>query len=164
MYLEQAGWFFRSVTPEQIMGENFPEYYHTHIPTDDKPHQLALLFVVFTIGALVDLNQVPGNTEAECFHHVARAAICLRSVIEKPSFETIQALHLLSIYNALSGNELAGQETSMETTWSLVSLAAHLSHTVCLYIMTGSAVMVFTIHCTSLGYVSIFGRNGNHPN
>ena len=164
IYLEQAGWLFRSVTPEQIMDEIFPEYYHTPIPTDDKPHQLALLFLVFAIGALVDLNQVPGNTEAECFHHVARAAICLRSVIEKPSFETIQALHLLSIYNALSGNELAGQETSMETTWSLVSLAAHLSHTVCLYIMTGSAVMVFTIHCTSLGYVSIFGRNGNHPN
>ncbi|KIM59951.1 hypothetical protein SCLCIDRAFT_26905 [Scleroderma citrinum Foug A] len=128
-YLEQAGWFFRSVTPEQIMGENFPEYYHTHIPTDDKPHQLALLFVVFAIGALVDLNQAPGNTEAERFDRVARAAMCLRSVIERPSFETIQALHLLSIYNAMSGNESAGRETSMETTWSLVSLAAHPSHT-----------------------------------
>ncbi|KIM50872.1 hypothetical protein SCLCIDRAFT_751043 [Scleroderma citrinum Foug A] len=111
------------------MDEIFPEYYHTSIPTDDKPHQLALLFLVFAIGALVDLNQALGNTEAEHFHHVARAAMCLRSIIEKPSFETIQALHLLSIYNALSGNELAGQETSMETTWSLVSLAAHLSHT-----------------------------------
>ena len=85
------------------------------------------------------------------------------NLIEKPeSFETIQALRLLSIYNALSGNELAGQETSVETTWSLVSLAVHLSHTVCLSIMTGFALMVFTIHCTSLGFVSVFGRNGNH--
>ena len=156
-YREQAGWLFQSVTPEQIMGEIFPEYYHTPIPTDDKPHQqVALLFLIFAIGTLVDLNQAPENTEAERFHHVARAAICLRSVIEKPSFETIQALHLLSIYNAMSGNELAGQETSVETTWSLVSLAAHLSHTVCLSIMTGSTLMVFTIHCTSLGFVSIF--------
>lgn len=162
-YLEQAGWLFQSVTPEQLKDEVLPEYYHEPIPTDDKPHQLALLFLVFAIGALVDLNQAPGNAEAERFHHVARAAICLRSVIEKPSFETIQALHLLSIYNALSGNELAGQETSMETTWSLVSLAAHLSHTVRLFIMTGSAFMVFTIHCTSLDFVSIFRRNGNQP-
>ena len=96
----------------------------------------SLLFLVFAIGALVDLNQAPGNTEAELFHLVARAAMCLRSVIEKPSFEAIHALHLLSIYNAVSGNKLAGQETNVET-WSLVSLAVHLSHTVCLSIMTG---------------------------
>ena len=84
------------------MDEIFPEYYHTPIPTDDKPHQLALLFLVFAIGALVDLNQAPGNTEAERFDRVACAAMCLRSVIERPLFETIQALHLLSIYNAMS--------------------------------------------------------------
>ena len=163
-YLEQASWIFQSVTPEQIKDEILPEYYHTPIPTDDKLHQLALLFLVFAIGALVDLNKTPENADAEHFHRVARAAMCLRSVIERPSFETIQALHLLSIYNAMSGNELAGQKTSMETTWSLVSLAAHLSHTVCLSIMTASALMVFTIHYTSLGFVSILGCNGSQPN
>ncbi|KAL4061907.1 fungal-specific transcription factor domain-containing protein [Scleroderma citrinum] len=133
-YLEQAGWLFRGVSREQIMDELLPVYYFEgiiRIPTEDtNPHHLALVFLIFAIGALVDLRQAPGNAEAEHYHHVARAAICLQSVMEKPSLETIQALHLLSIYNALSGNELSGKETSMETTWSLVSLAAHLSHTV----------------------------------
>ena len=133
-YLERAAWLFRSVPPDQIKDEILPEYYHTLGPAKDKPHQVALLFLVFAIGALVDLYREPGSTEAERYHHVARAAICLQSVMERPSVETIQALHLLSIYNALSGNVLAGRETSMETTWSLFSLAAHLSHTVCTYI------------------------------
>ena len=60
------------------MDEVLPEYYHATIPMDDKPHQLALLFV-FAMGALVVLNQAPGNAEAEGFHHVARAPICLQS-------------------------------------------------------------------------------------
>ena len=153
-YLEQAAWLFRSVPPDQIKDEIFPEYYHTLGPAEDKPHQLALLFLVFAIGALVDLYQEPGNTEAERYHHVARAAICLQSVMEKPSVETIQALHLLSIYNALSGNELAGQETSMETTWSLVSLAAHLSHTVCIFVMTESFFVLFTVRLIAPDWAS----------
>lgn len=55
--------------------------------------------------------------------------MALQSVLEKPSIVTIQLLHLLSIYNAMSGVDFQS-DTSMETTWSLVTLAAHLSQTV----------------------------------
>ncbi|KAG6335793.1 hypothetical protein ID866_3289 [Astraeus odoratus] len=136
-YLEQAGWLFRSVTKDQVMKELLPLYYSNGIANLSKeetnPHKLGLVFLIFAIGALVDLQQVPQNAEAEHFHQLARAAICVQSVMEKPSLETIQALHLLSIYNAVSGNELSGKETSMETSWSLVTLAAHLSHTIGLH-------------------------------
>ncbi|KAF8448743.1 fungal-specific transcription factor domain-containing protein [Boletus edulis BED1] len=133
-YCEQAGWLFRGVSKDQIMDELLPIYYSNGPPkaTDENKscHELALLFLVFAIGALVDLTQDPGNAEAEHYHQIARAAICLQPVLEKPSLVTIQALHLLSIYNAMSGNELSGKETSMETTWSLIVLAAHLAQTV----------------------------------
>jgi hypothetical protein len=116
------------------------------------PHDLALLFMVFAIGALV-MPEEPGadglegllptklassssstpahtrNALGEHYHQVARAAIALQPVLEKPSIVTIQTLHLMSIYNAMSGSDLRS-ETSMEMTWSLITLAAHLSMTV----------------------------------
>ena len=120
------------------MDELLPIYYSNGPPkaTDDNnsAHDLALLFLVFAVGALVDLTQDPANKEAEHYHQIARAAICLQPVLEKPSLVTIQAIHMLSIYNAMSGNELSAKETetNMETTWSMIVLAAHLSQTVCL--------------------------------
>lgn len=136
-YFEQASWLFRSVSQEQVTEELLPIYYTNSTATaPDEPkraHELGLLFLVFAIGALVDVTQDISNHEAEHYHQLARASICLQPVLEKPSVITIQALHLLSAYNAMSGNELAAKETSMETTWSLVILAAHLSQTIGLH-------------------------------
>ncbi|KAI6165523.1 hypothetical protein EDD17DRAFT_1447257, partial [Pisolithus thermaeus] len=132
-YLEQATPLFQSVSEDQISSELLPAYYANGVPHAQQaknPHQLALLFLVFAIAALLSPNQEPGNVEAECYHKVACIAIRLRSVMEKPSLETIQALHLLSIYNTVSGDELVGKETSMETSWSLVAMAAYLANTV----------------------------------
>jgi hypothetical protein len=136
-YFEQASWLFRSVSQEQVMDELIPMYYSnsTAMPPDESKgvHELGLLLLIFAIGALVDLTQQASNSEAEHYHQLARASICLQPVMEKPSLVTIQALHLLGAYNAMSGNELAGKDTSMETTWSLVILAAHLSQSIGLH-------------------------------
>ncbi|KAJ7699214.1 hypothetical protein B0H17DRAFT_1049209 [Mycena rosella] len=98
------------------------------------PHDLALLFMVFAIGALVAGGGGDG-AEAEHLHQIARAALALQPVLEKPSLVTIQALHLLSIYNAMASAPGAPEdaETSMEMTWSLITLAAHLSQTIGLH-------------------------------
>ncbi|KAI5987121.1 fungal-specific transcription factor domain-containing protein [Pisolithus albus] len=132
IYVEQASWLFQSVSHNQILLELLPAYYvngASHVTqAGENPHRLGLLFLVFAIGALLDPSQDPGNKEADLYHEAAHASICLQSVMEKPTLETIQALHLLSVYNAVSGNEVAGKETSVETSWSLVTLAAHLAH------------------------------------
>jgi hypothetical protein len=136
-YLDQAAWLFRGVGRLQLIEEMLPVFYKQSLSYSSEdlegysgPHDLALLFMVFAIGALVDLRQDPANPEAEHYHQIARAAICLQPVLEKPSLVTIQTLHLLSIYNAMSSNEVGSNETSMETTWSLITLATHLSQTV----------------------------------
>ncbi|KIK95062.1 hypothetical protein PAXRUDRAFT_827363 [Paxillus rubicundulus Ve08.2h10] len=136
-YCEQAAWIFRGVSREQIMEELLPRYYSKGSlkATDGTKHthDLALLFLIFAMGALVDLKQLSGNSEAEHYHQIARAAIYLQPVLEKPSVETIQALQLLGLYNAMSGNELNSEDASMETTWSLIIMAAHLSQTMGLH-------------------------------
>ncbi|KAF5347063.1 hypothetical protein D9758_011653 [Tetrapyrgos nigripes] len=117
---------------------------------------------------------------ADHYHQLAQAALSLQPVLEKPSIVTIQVLHLMSIYNAMAGNEVRRddgedgddvdderggrsrsrkgrgksksvgreksrgrdgksrrrrkdddiKEASMEMTWSLLTMAAHLSQTV----------------------------------
>ncbi|KAJ8509272.1 hypothetical protein ONZ45_g8546 [Pleurotus djamor] len=94
------------------------------------PHAYALLFSLFAVGSLVETDPVPG--EAEHLHQISMAALGLQSVLEKPSIVTIQALHLLSIFNAMSGADLVN-DTSMEMTWSLIYLAAHLSQSIGLH-------------------------------
>ncbi|KAG6827191.1 hypothetical protein H0H92_012838 [Tricholoma furcatifolium] len=93
-------------------GQSPPQPSHSHSHSHPQPHSQPQ---TPTPGALADH-----------FHHLSTAALALQPVLEKPSLVTIQTLHLLSIYNAMSGSDLKN-ETSMEVTWSLVTLAAHLS-------------------------------------
>ncbi|KAL0954257.1 hypothetical protein HGRIS_005385 [Hohenbuehelia grisea] len=132
-YFDQAGWLFRGVTKEQLLDEMLPAIYHKstmpYAMTDDYagPHDLSLLFTVMAVGSLVESEPIAG--EAEHFHQLSQIAICLQPVLEKPSIVTIQTLHLMSIYTAMSGTDLTS-ETSMEMSWSLIYLATQLSQTV----------------------------------
>lgn len=133
-YFEQVSWIFRGVTRTQLVDDMLPVIYQHQPPPPGEdyssPHDLALLFIVFSVGALVQPE--PSNAEAEHFHQLARAALTIQPVLEKPSIVTIQTLHLMSIYNAMSGSDLKS-ETSMEVTWSLITLASHLSQTIGLH-------------------------------
>jgi hypothetical protein len=169
-YCEQAAWIFRGVSTEQIMEELLPTYYPNGpleaVDKTEHAHDLALLFLIFAMGALVDLGQQSGNEEAEHYHQIARAAIYLQPVLEKPSIVTIQALHLLGLYNAMSGNELNAEDASMETTWSLVILAAHLSQTVRPYSLMVNFFILLIFSFTRSDFVSIYliKRGRDDPN
>jgi len=119
------------VTRTQLVDDMLPAIYRRQPPQPGEdytgPHDLALLFIVFAVASLVQPE--PSGALAEHFHQVSKVAMALQPVLVKPSIVTIQMLHLLSVYNAMSGLDLKS-ETSMETTWSLVTLAAHLSQTV----------------------------------
>jgi hypothetical protein len=97
------------------------------------PHDLALLFIIMAIGAV--LGKDPSNARGEHFHQLSRAAISLQPVLEKPSIVAVQTLQLMSIYHGMSNCDLKS-ETSMETTWSLLKLASQLSKTVYLYLLS----------------------------
>ncbi|KAJ3931991.1 MAG: fungal-specific transcription factor domain-containing protein [Lentinula lateritia] len=166
IYFEQVAWIFRGVTREQLDGEMVGAIYARKYAKDrgeivgedySGPHDLALLFMVFALGALLEpiptASRPSPNALGEHYHQLAQAALSLQPVLEKPSIVTIQCLHVMSIYNAMSGegtanpssdtdstgNTLTGEsktgqsETSMEMTWSLITMAAHLSQTIGLH-------------------------------
>lgn len=137
-YFSHVSWLIKSVSPSQILDDMLPVIYSQKESRPgeeyDTPHHLALLFVILALGALVEGTTDPQEgfnniQEAEHFHQIAKAALPLQPILEKPSIYAIQALHLMSVYNAMSGEDLASQN-SMEMTWNLVTLASHLAQTV----------------------------------
>ena len=133
LYIEHAAWLFRGVTKEQIMEEMLPFIYGQPVHAEDGtaieyngPHDLALLYLIFAIGCLVDFNNNPNTAEATQYEQLARAAMSLKSVWVKPSLTTVQALHLFSIYNAMTEDDSRSDNISMELSWGELSLAAQV--------------------------------------
>ncbi|KAI5997758.1 hypothetical protein EDC04DRAFT_3125428 [Pisolithus marmoratus] len=134
VYFEQTIALSQNVSKDDILTKLLPAYYANNVlhitQAGNSRHRLGLLLLIFAIGALLDPDRKPGNTDAERYNQAACTTICFQSMMAKPSLEDIQLLRLRYLYNNVSGNELAGRETSMETSWSLVALAAQLAHTV----------------------------------
>lgn len=182
-YFTEVAWLFRGLTRGQVFDDMLPALYKrekkkARFNEDDPgdregsinddgeqeeewtgPHDLALLFMVFAIGALVggpvgtspipsarlgapgsssgpapppSFTSYTGPAQAEHFYHLSRAALSLSPILEKPSIVTVQTLHLMSVYNAMSGSDMRS-ETSMEMTWGCVTLGAHLGQTIGLH-------------------------------
>lgn len=133
-YIEQASWMFRPLKRDEIIDDVLTSIYNakkdrenpnskaTH---DISPHKLAVMFMIFAQGALVDLTLPAYNAEAENYHHYARAALSLRPVFDSPAIETVQAVVLMATYRANTGKRY-----SLDSCWTLLSLGAKLAQSV----------------------------------
>jgi hypothetical protein len=81
-----------------------------------------LLFSVLAVGALVDPTLPPFNAEARHYQRLARAALCLQSVLSERSMVTIQVLHLMSMYYGMSGIE-----SNAELCYSFLNFAGQVA-------------------------------------
>lgn len=135
-YLEHAAWAFRPLKRDEIIDEFLtPVYRHRkertldpNIPHCVSAHKLAVLYLLFAIGALVDLTLPAYNTEARNYHHLGRAALALRSVFDSPEIATVQAILLMGSYHTMGGKRY-----TMDSAWSLMSLACKLAQSLGLH-------------------------------
>lgn len=150
LYLEQAPWFYGPVAKKQVLEEMLPMWYPEAArlkPLDGsvpKPsastsgpgidpngpggaHELALLFIVFSFGALIDVSlpPLPDNPEAERYYQLTCTALALEPVLDRPPLvSTVQTLSLMAIYQGLLG------EHNLESTWTIFGMATKLSQSV----------------------------------
>jgi hypothetical protein len=136
-YIEQASWMFRPLKRDEIIDDVLTSIYNakkdrenpksgaTH---DISPHKLAVMFMIFAQGALVDLTLPAYNAEAENYHHYARAALSLRPVFDSPAIETVQTIVLMATYRANTGKRY-----SLDSCWTLISLGAKLAQSIGLH-------------------------------
>ena len=82
--------------PETELYANvFSRIYDQTIAIDQDPtdsHRLAVLYMVFALGTLMDLDQPYLSTQSTQYYQLARAALSLDSVLENQSIPAIQAL------------------------------------------------------------------------
>ncbi|KAK0485844.1 hypothetical protein IW261DRAFT_1452380 [Armillaria novae-zelandiae] len=83
-------------------------------------HKLAVLFLVFALGALVDLTLPPYNTEADNYFDLGCATLNLYHIFKRPEMATVQAVMLMTAYLSHGGRRY-----SMDGAWTLSSMAAN---------------------------------------
>ncbi|KAF7369258.1 putative transcriptional regulatory protein C1F7.11c [Mycena venus] len=120
-FLEHLSWMFDIVSRRQLVDELIPAIYK-QVRVDYGPHELAVLLITLSIGALVDLNLQPYNLEAQHYYRLAQAALSLQPVMTETSVVTIKTLHLMSIYNGLSG-----KESNMEVSYGFLDMASQVA-------------------------------------
>lgn len=84
------------------------------------PHKLAVLYLIFALGTLVDLTLPPclcdllpqctvaqlcptDSKDAEKYRHLSRACLSLRSVFDSPELATVQTIILMASYHGTAG-------------------------------------------------------------
>ncbi|KAK6974109.1 hypothetical protein R3P38DRAFT_3483142 [Favolaschia claudopus] len=103
------------------------------------PTQLALIYLIFALGALVDLDLPAYNREAEQYFDLASAAMSIDSVFRSDEEEEgdgkgrggvkrVQALVLVACWHAHGGRGY-----SMAAAWGMVSLAGQVAKKLGLY-------------------------------
>jgi hypothetical protein len=146
-YMEQASWIFRPLKRDEIIDDVLTPIYNAKKDDADyegikhvSPHKMAVLFMVFASGALVDLTLPPYNAEAEEYHLYARAALSMRSIFDSPAIETVQAIALMSFYH-----NNAGKRYTLDSVWTLQSLGAKLAQSVSGNIVTELYRLTFVL-------------------
>ncbi|KAF7969994.1 hypothetical protein HWV62_25424 [Athelia sp. TMB] len=131
-YMENASWVFQPLRREHLIEDILTPIYNAKkerenpIPGKERtvisPHKIAVLFLVFGLGANMDFTLPPNNTQGEEYHHYARAAMTLRSVFDAPTMETVQALLLMAHFRGS-----AGEQYTRDSTWALIGLGCKLA-------------------------------------
>lgn len=125
-FLKSLSWTLQIVSRQQIIDDLIPLIYRPRIKSSKRPpycpHDLALLFSVLAVGALVDPTLPPYNAEARHYQRLARAALCLQSVFSERSIVTIKVLHLMSMYYGMSG-----VESNVELCYSFLNFAGQVA-------------------------------------
>ncbi|KAJ7879549.1 hypothetical protein B0H14DRAFT_2709166, partial [Mycena olivaceomarginata] len=91
-------------------------------PQSATPQQVAVLYLIFALGSLVDLDLPAYNADADLYFDFACAAMAVKPLFENPTVVTVQALTLIASYYAHGGRRF-----SMDGAWNSISLASSIS-------------------------------------
>ncbi|KAF9524395.1 fungal-specific transcription factor domain-containing protein [Crepidotus variabilis] len=134
-YVDHGSYFFRPIKGDELLEELLPSVYGTiatrqrseqEIEEDEEisldpsyPHALATLCFVLAVGALFDLALGPGNSEAERYYGLGKAALSLKPVFDSPSLDSVKAMGLMATYHTLGGIKY-----TRDSAWCIMSFTA----------------------------------------
>ncbi|KZT27792.1 hypothetical protein NEOLEDRAFT_1059659 [Neolentinus lepideus HHB14362 ss-1] len=105
LYYKHAAWMYTPIYETDFIDNVYIKFYNDISLPEFAPvemHRLAVLYMVFAMGALLDLDRPPLCLEANQYYSLGRAALSIGSVLEEPSIQSIQALIIMSHYMFLA--------------------------------------------------------------
>ncbi|KIL65922.1 hypothetical protein M378DRAFT_124945 [Amanita muscaria Koide BX008] len=105
-----------------------PDFDNTAIPHDVTPHKVAVLYLVFCLGALTDLTNPAYSAEAHHYFDLGRASLSLLSIFDSTEIWTVQALLIMANIHTYGGPHF-----SPEKAWCLIALTCKLAHKIGLH-------------------------------
>ncbi|KAF9445881.1 hypothetical protein P691DRAFT_674729 [Macrolepiota fuliginosa MF-IS2] len=132
IYYSHAAWMYNPVSIETFDVEVYSKFYGSEVggsllPGDESlAHKLALIFMVFAIGSLMDVTLPAYSLDAGQFHQLARAALFHISILDSPNLYAVQALFLISYYLFLADRP----GSTSETRWHITGMAAKVVQSV----------------------------------
>lgn len=133
-YYTHIAWLRCPVDRAEVTSELMPLFYprQMHSPAGiteialRHAHELAKLFALFCLGAVVDLTLSADNVESARYYILSRASLGLRDVFSHATLSACQTLYLLATYKTH-----ASRGSNQEYAWKLASLGATLAFSVC---------------------------------
>ncbi|KAF8190987.1 fungal-specific transcription factor domain-containing protein [Mycena galopus ATCC 62051] len=128
IYYRNGGWIGMPVMQSETVELLSLIYHNIGTEDEDQPtatattQQMTVLFLIFALAALVDLDLPSDSTEAAEYLDLACAAMSLKSLFEDSTVETVQALTLFACYFGHGGPRF-----SMDRAWTMISLASQIS-------------------------------------
>jgi hypothetical protein len=135
-YLEHAVFAIRPIKREEIINEILAPTYRALKAKEAgesieahsvSPHKLAILYLIFALGTIVDLTLEPCSPfsaqaclvltpatdakEAEMYYRISQACIGCRSILDSPELATVQAVILTASYHGMTGNHYTMDST-----------------------------------------------------
>jgi len=132
-YMEQAAWMFRPILRDELFDDILAPIYKIYrerkegvrMNLSNLSHTLALLYLVFAQGALMDLTLPPFSADAENYYILGRMALSTRPLYELPTTQTIQSVCLVAYYQFNSG-----RRDAFDGAWTMMSFASKLAQTI----------------------------------
>ncbi|KAH7913978.1 fungal-specific transcription factor domain-containing protein, partial [Hygrophoropsis aurantiaca] len=91
--------------------------------------RLSLLFIMMSIGLLVDLNQQKESPRAEVYHRLARASLCEMNLMDEPSLDLLQTLFYMIWYLLI----FSDKSQAVAYAWSIMGLTVKLAQSLGLH-------------------------------
>ncbi|KAG9315613.1 Choline/Carnitine o-acyltransferase-domain-containing protein [Chiua virens] len=115
-----------NLDPSETWLPNLVHHVYTTPVQDLCFRRLSLLFIMMSIGLLVDLNQQSEPPRAELYHRLARASLCEMNLMDEPNLDLIQTLFYMIWYLLI----FSDKSQAVAYAWSIMGLAVKLAQSV----------------------------------
>ncbi|GBE77611.1 hypothetical protein SCP_0104910 [Sparassis crispa] len=135
IFLEYGQYVWYPIPREQVFDEIMGEIYRATPPSDtcfSCSHATSLLFAIFALATLFDLDAPPYAIEAHEYYLLARLCLRFAPPIRDTTLTAVQSLVYMAQYLELSDCEPA--HTGSQKAWLLVGLAVKLGYSVGLHV------------------------------